>query len=166
MRDTMSDAANGAASRVIPTAPRRKTSEAAEAISLVLSFALIAGFIATHWNSGLLELRFMVPAAGVVAGVFALFGFAVRGVTLTGAVAGFAVTFILWTLDGWSSFAVLFTVFALTWIATRLGRARKQRLGIAERRAGRTGLQVLANVGLAAGFCIFLPPFHPWWLCS
>jgi uncharacterized protein (TIGR00297 family) len=40
-------------------------------------------------------------------------------------------------------------VFVLTWIATRLGRERNERLGTAERQ-GRTAAQVAANLGLAA----------------
>src|SRR5581483_3676955 len=51
---------------------------------------------------------------------------------------------------GLRGFAALFTVFAFTWLATRIGYARKQRLGTAEARAGRNALQVLANLGTAA----------------
>ena len=41
-------------------------------------------------------------------------------------------------------------VFLLTWIGTRLGRERKERLGTAERRQGRSAAQVAANLGVAA----------------
>jgi uncharacterized protein (TIGR00297 family) len=41
-------------------------------------------------------------------------------------------------------------VFVLTYLATRLGRGRKERLGTAERRQGRTASQVAANLGVAA----------------
>jgi uncharacterized protein (TIGR00297 family) len=41
-------------------------------------------------------------------------------------------------------------VFVLTWIGTRLGRERKERLGTAEGRQGRTAAQVAANLGVAA----------------
>lgn len=41
-------------------------------------------------------------------------------------------------------------VFALTCLATRLGRGRKELLGTAERRQGRTASQVAANLGVAA----------------
>jgi uncharacterized protein (TIGR00297 family) len=41
-------------------------------------------------------------------------------------------------------------VFVLTWLGTRLGRTQKERLGIAERRQGRTAAQVTANLGVAA----------------
>lgn len=51
---------------------------------------------------------------------------------------------------GPAGFLALFSLFVVTWIATRLGRQRKQRLGTAERRDGRTAEQVLANLSTAA----------------
>ena len=42
------------------------------------------------------------------------------------------------------------SVFALTWITTRMGYRRKQRLGTAENREGRTAAQVLANLAASA----------------
>jgi uncharacterized protein (TIGR00297 family) len=41
----------------------------------------------------------------------------------------------------------------LAWIATRLGRSKKERLGTAEDRRGRSAAQVTANLGLAALIC-------------
>jgi len=41
-------------------------------------------------------------------------------------------------------------VFVLAFAATRVGRAKKERLGTAERRSGRSASQVAANLGLAA----------------
>jgi uncharacterized protein (TIGR00297 family) len=43
----------------------------------------------------------------------------------------------------------LVSVFALTWISTRLGYQRKRKLGTAEKLDGRTALQVLANLAVA-----------------
>src|SRR5256885_14251530 len=82
--------------------------------------------------------------------LFAALGRFVRGVPTGGAVAGGVVCFGLLWAAGFSAFAALLTVFLLTWIATRLGYSRKQRLGTAEARAGRDALQVLANLGTAA----------------
>jgi len=48
------------------------------------------------------------------------------------------------------TFAALVTVFVLAWISTRVGYQRKQKLGIAERRDGRSASQVLANLSVAA----------------
>ena len=86
--------------------------------------------------------------------VFAVLAFVVRGVTRSGAIAGAAVCFALLATAGPGAFLVLLVLFALTWAATRLGRARKERLGTAEPGAGRSGSQVLANLGVAAGCAI------------
>jgi uncharacterized protein (TIGR00297 family) len=88
-----------------------------------------------------------------VTGIFALLGWAVAGVTVGGAIAGFVVAFLLCYGIGTGAFVVLFAVFAITWSTTRLGRVRKQRLGIAEHRRGRRSAgQVLANIGVS-GAC-------------
>ncbi|HZQ18806.1 MAG TPA: DUF92 domain-containing protein [Terriglobales bacterium] len=86
-----------------------------------------------------------------ISSLFAVFGRLVRGVTTGGAIAGAVVCFVLLCSAGLRGFAALFTVFAFTWVATHIGYARKQRLGTAEARAGRNTLQVLANLGTAAG---------------
>jgi uncharacterized protein (TIGR00297 family) len=75
-----------------------------------------------------------------------------RGVTTSGAVAGAAVCFVLYSCCGGGAFAVLVSVFVLTWGATRLGYQRKQRLGVAERGSGRKASQVLANLAMS-GLC-------------
>jgi len=62
---------------------------------------------------------------------------------------GGMVCFVLFGCVGPGAFAALFSVFAITWLATRMGRVRKLRLGTAERRDGRTASQVLANLGIA-----------------
>jgi uncharacterized protein (TIGR00297 family) len=85
----------------------------------------------------------------VITLAFAAFGWAVRGVTRSGALAGAIVCFALLAGAGWTGFAGLCTVFTLTWAATRFGYARKQRLGTAEARSGRTASQVIANLGVA-----------------
>src|SRR5207247_2462215 len=82
--------------------------------------------------------------------IFAVLGRVVRGVTSGGALAGGVVCFALLWGAGISGFFLLLTVFVLTWMSTRLGRAHKTRLGTAEARAGRDALQVLANLGAAA----------------
>ena len=83
---------------------------------------------------------------------FAMLARLLRGVSASGAVAGAAVSFLLYASAGPGAFLALFSVFLLTWISTRLGYARKLRRGTAERRDGRTASQVLANLGVAA-FC-------------
>ncbi|MGA8489294.1 MAG: DUF92 domain-containing protein [Terriglobales bacterium] len=74
----------------------------------------------------------------------------VRGVSLSGAIAGAAVCFLLYLGAGPGAFVALVSVFALTWISTRFGYRRKEKLGTAEKRDGRTAWQVLANLTVAS----------------
>jgi uncharacterized protein (TIGR00297 family) len=92
--------------------------------------------------------KLWIPA--LVSLVFAAFGRLVRGVTTRGAVAGAVVCFALLVGAGARGFLALLTVFLLTWVSTRLGYARKQSLGTAERRTGRNAAQVGANLGVAS----------------
>lgn len=93
--------------------------------------------------------------------IFAALGRIVHGVTTGGAVAGAAVCFALLWAAGLGGFAALLTVFLLTWIATRIGYGRKQRLGTAEARTGRNALQVLANLGTAAACAVLYVAVRP-----
>jgi len=93
--------------------------------------------------------------------LFAALGRFVRGVTTGGAVAGAVVCFALLWAAGLGAFAALLTVFLLTWIATRIGYSRKQHLGTAEAGTGRDALQVLANLGTAAGCAVLYATFRP-----
>jgi uncharacterized protein (TIGR00297 family) len=77
-----------------------------------------------------------------------------HGVTPAGAVAGFAVALAVLVTAGPGGFAALVSVFAIAWLATRLGYRRKLLLGIAENARGRSPAQVLANLGAAAGFSV------------
>ena len=80
---------------------------------------------------------------------FALLARRMHGVTNSGALVGAVSCFVLYLGGGPGAFAALVSVFALAWITTRLGYQRKQKLGTAERREGRKGSQVLANLGVA-----------------
>jgi uncharacterized protein (TIGR00297 family) len=86
----------------------------------------------------------------IVTLVFAALARWVRGVSSSGAIAGAAVCFVLYVGAGLGAFAALVSVFALTWVSTRLGYQRKRKLGTAEKLNGRTALQVLANLAVAA----------------
>lgn len=97
-----------------------------------------------------------------MAGGFALAARLLHAVRWSGAVAGFGVAFTLHLWRGWRMFSVLLAVFVLTWGATRLGYARKQKLGTAEDRAGRSASQVVANVGGAA-FALAAVAIAPAW---
>jgi uncharacterized protein (TIGR00297 family) len=96
--------------------------------------------------------------AGVVTVIFTALGRWVRGVSFSGAIAGAAVCFLLYAGAGPGAFVALVSVFALTWLSTRFGYRRKEKLGTAERLDGRTALQVLANLAVAA-ICAALSAF-------
>jgi|SRR5215472_7807247 len=99
-------------------------------------------------------------SAALITLVFALFAWVVRGVTTSGAIAGAVVCFALIRGVGWSGFLALCAVFLLTWIATRIGYARKLRQGTAESRRGRDALQVFANLAIAAGCAVMFAFGH------
>jgi len=103
--------------------------------------------------------------AGAITALFAGLGYAVHGVNRSGAVAGAVVCFALFAAAGPGAFVALLTLFIVTWIATRVGRSKKQRLGTAERGEGRSASQVLANLG-AAALCavLYAARGEAWWL--
>ncbi len=78
---------------------------------------------------------------------------AMGSVTDGGALVGILIAFVLMLACGFAGFVPLVTVFLLTVISTRFGYKRKQRLGVAERRRGRTASQIIANLG-AATLCV------------
>jgi len=99
-----------------------------------------------------------LAVAAVVTAAFTAVARWLRGVSFSGSIAGAAVCFLLYAAAGPGAFAALVSVFVLTWIATRFGYRRKQKLGTAEHREGRTAGQVLANLAtataLAVGFAL------------
>ncbi len=99
---------------------------------------------------GMEAVRPLAPAV-IVSVVFAALARLVRGVTVGGAIAGAGICCLLYVGAGLGAFLVLVSVFALTWLSTRFGYRRKEKLGTAERSDGRTALQVLANLAVSAG---------------
>lgn len=91
-----------------------------------------------------------LEAAVVVTLAFTALGRFVRGVSVSGAAVGAVICFVLFVGAGPGAFVALVSVFVLTWISTRLGYGRKQRLGTAQSREGRTASQVLANLAISA----------------
>jgi uncharacterized protein (TIGR00297 family) len=90
-----------------------------------------------------------LPAAVVATG-FAVLARLMGAVSDGGALAGVLVAFVLMLAAGPAGLIPLATVFLLTVVTTRVGYSRKLRLGVAERRRGRTASQVLANLCVAA----------------
>jgi len=102
-----------------------------------------------------------VPAAAAWAiGLSAIMGLATynlraatAGAALTGAAINASLMYATSTYryEFWRTAVVpVLAVFLLAFAATRVGRARKERMGTAELRVGRSATQVAANLGLAA----------------
>ena len=103
----------------------------------------------------------LVPAAAAWAiGLSAILGLATyslraatAGAALTGAAINASLMYATSTYryEFWRTAVIpVLAVFLLAFGATRVGRARKERMGIAELRVGRSAAQVAANLGLAA----------------
>jgi len=92
--------------------------------------------------------------AALVTAVFTVIAWRLRGVDASGALAGAGVTLALYSSVGLRGFALLVSVFAVTWISTRLGRRRKQSLNLVRDAYGRTATQVVANTWIAALFAL------------
>jgi uncharacterized protein (TIGR00297 family) len=118
-------------------------------------------YLAAYSNIAWFDPAQKLAAFAVLTLLFAALGRAVRGVTTPGAIAGAAVCFALLWAAGLGAFVALLTVFLLTWVATRIGYSRKQHLGTAEARTGRDAVQVLANLGMAAGCAVLYAIFRP-----
>ena len=108
-------------------------------------------FVLTGLQPGVaaaLEHRFL-PALAVTIS-FGVLAKLLHAVDMRGAAAGVILTWVLFVTAGPGAFAAVAAVFVLAFLTTRLGYRHKQFLGTAERRGGRTGSQVLANLGAAA----------------
>jgi uncharacterized protein (TIGR00297 family) len=107
---------------------------------------MLTSYLAHGWASS--PERWAIAAAVTVA--FAVLARTLRGVTLSGGMAGALACFLLFAGGGPWAFAALATLFAMTWATTRLGYRRKLALGLAERREGRNAGQILANLAVPA----------------
>lgn len=122
---------------------------------LVVPFVGASLVLETHWWA----VQAMQVAIWTV-GLSLLLGLVVlklRAATLGGAATGFAITAslmfstVIIPYEPWQTALLpVLAVSILAHVATRLGRAQKERLGIAEKRRGRTGSQIAANLGAAA----------------
>ncbi len=102
------------------------------ALQLVKILALSVAFALTAW-----ALRAATPAAAFIGGMICLL-----------------VTFYSGAIRSplHSALAPLIALFALTFLATRVGRKKKSERGLAESRNGRRASQVIANLGVVALF--------------
>lgn len=105
-------------------------------------------------------MRSRVAPAIAITAIFALWARWLRGVSPSGALAGFAVALAIYLGTGPAGFAVLFAVFLITAVATRWRRDLKEQHGKVTDRHGRDGWQVLANLFGAAAIsvgCLLYP---------
>ena len=124
---------------------------------------MLSPFLAHGWASSPERLAI---AAAVTLG-FAVLARVLRGVNRSGALAGGLACFLLFAGFGPSAFATLAALFVMTWVSTRLGYRRKLALGLAERREGRNGWQILANLAVAAlGSVVFSATGNRVWLVA
>lgn len=126
--------------------------------------SIVAHIPAHEWASSPRRLAFVA----VVTVGFAVLARILRGVTPSGALAGGIACFLLFAGAGPFAFAVLGSLFVMTWMSTRLGYRRKLALGIAEPREGRTAWQIIANLAMAAlGSIVFgATGKEPWLIAS
>jgi uncharacterized protein (TIGR00297 family) len=123
--------------------------------------------LATHpRDGGLIFLKALIVSATFGGVVLAL-----RAATPAAAICGAMVCLLITAgtarADGMpfaSGLSPLMMLFVLTFVSTRLGRAKKTKAGLAESRKGRNAAQILANLG-AAGLVVpvmaesFIPRF-------
>lgn len=122
---------------------------------VVLPFVAASAVLEAHWWAVQ-----SAPVAIWTLGLSSLLGLVVlklRAATLFAAATGFIITASLMfstvtiPYEPWhTALLPVLAVSILAHIATRLGRAQKERLGIAEKRRGRDASQVAANLGMAA----------------
>jgi uncharacterized protein (TIGR00297 family) len=139
---------------------RRQSQILSWSMGLLLVLAAIMPLIGA-WKLGLPLWPMRGPL--LFSSIFAAAVWGLRAATPAGVAMGWMVCFILaqspqiWTPFSpmpVSSAAVpaLLMLFALTFLATRFGRAKKESRGLAEARSGRTASQIAANLGVAALF--------------
>ncbi len=116
-------------------------------MTIIPILATIASWL---FPNGLALLAYRAAPAFAITLAFGLVAWGLRAVSISGALAGCVVTFMICVSAGPGGFAVVLTVFVITLFATRYGLQRKFLNGLAERKDGRRASQVLANVGAAS----------------
>ncbi len=97
----------------------------------------------------------MLPVALGVNGAAAAAGYAMKGMSRSGAVLGTVTGTAILLATGWGGWSLLVATFVMAVGTSRLGLRRKTRLGIAEGRGGRRAAgSVVANTGVAAAAAV------------
>ncbi|MFL6463475.1 MAG: DUF92 domain-containing protein, partial [Bryobacteraceae bacterium] len=131
--------------RGIPVSKTPQVSRS-DVLAMLAALVLVVLFLTLRmpgYRPSLLSIA--VPVA------FAAIAWLLQGVNLTGAIAGAAVAFIFYSNGGWQLFILLLIVFAITFVATKIGTAKKKTIEI-RKGFGRSGSQVMANLFVAAAF--------------
>ena len=122
---------------------------------IVLPFIGTGLVLQTHWWAT--QARSVAIWTIGLSLILALVVLKLRAATPTGALTGAAITASLmfstvtFPYKPWqTALPPVLAVSLLAWFATRLGRGKKEELGTAENRRGRSASQVAANLGLAA----------------
>jgi uncharacterized protein (TIGR00297 family) len=131
--------------------PARRSSLRWQSKAVLLAFVPLAG----SWVFLRLALAWPTPLfwqTALISVAFTLFVLSLRAATVGAAITGgvFTAAIYLATPDVRTALWPLLALLLLTFTATRFGRRRKEALGLAEARHGRTASQVAANLGVAA----------------
>ena len=131
--------------------PARRSSLAWQSKAVLLAFVPLVGTwvclrVGVEWPGLLFWQTALISIA------FTLFVLALRAATAGAAITGGIFTAALYLAAPGLRTALwpLLALLLLTFAATRFGRRRKEALGLAEARHGRTASQVAANLGVAA----------------
>ena len=120
-------------------------------LPLLLSVASAITTIALRCVVGFPASPATIIQAFALGGLLAFLTWKLRAATAAAALTGGVFTTALYlATPGWrTALWPLLALLLLTLAATRFGRARKEKLGVAESRRGRTAAQVAANLGVA-----------------
>jgi uncharacterized protein (TIGR00297 family) len=122
---------------------------------LVMPFAAAGLVLQTHWwATQQASVAIWTIGLSLLLGVVVLW---LHAATLSGALTGAVITAslmfstVMFPYQPWhTALLPVLAVSLLAWLATKLGRGKKEQLGIAENRRGRSAAQVAANLGVAA----------------
>lgn len=134
-----------------------------------MPFTAAAVILEAHWwATQILAVSIWTVGLSVLLGIVVL---KLRAATVGAAAAGAVITASLmfstltYPYRPWfTALLPVLTVSLLAHFATRIGRRKKERLGTAEARRGRTASQIAANLGLAS--LVSFPIFQSWLLDS
>jgi uncharacterized protein (TIGR00297 family) len=143
----------------IKAIPPKAISPARDRLQSRLLVWIVAPILCVFGLAAVIEACLDIPrisdahlASIAISVAFALVAWRLKAATLAAAACGGIICLLLtssFSQPQRSGLAPLIALFFLTYTATRAGRRRKARAGLAESRRGRTASQVIANLGAA-----------------